>query len=226
MEAIITMTIRILEGLGNTLSIYFVTIICSLVLGMLLAIIRVSSKNKVVIKCINFYTYVLRGTPLMLQLFFVYFGLRGMSFVWGAYTIRPFAFLTMFTSAALAYVLNYTAYFTEIFRGGIQAVDKGQYDAAKALGIGYWQSMRYVIVPQSLRAVLPSVTNEAITLVKDTALVAAIAMPDLLRNSREIVLAKGTLLPFLIVAIIYLLLVSVLLAGLRKIEANLDRKMA
>jgi polar amino acid transport system permease protein len=219
---IFNMIMRILEGLGNTLSIYLFTLVISIILGLILAVCRVSTSITWLRKGIDIYTYILRGTPLMLQLFFVYFGLRGVSFIVGEYTIKPFAMLTTFTSALLAFILNYTAYFIEIFRGGIQAVEKGQYEAATALGLNYKQCMYYIVIPQSLHAVLPSLANEAITLVKDTALVASIAMPDLLRNSREIVLAKGTLLPFVIVAIIYLLLVSVIIGLVKRIEKKLS----
>lgn len=222
LQGIINMTLRILEGLGTTLSVYIVTILLAMPIGMLLAVWRVSTKSKIVIKGINFFTWVLRGTPLMLQLFFVYYGLRGVSFVFGGYMIRPFSFLDAFSAAAVAFVFNYAAYFTEIFRGGIQAIDKGQYEASKALGLSYGQSMRYVIIPQAMRSVLPSITNEAITLVKDTALVAAIAMGDLLRNAKEIVMSQGTLLPFLIVAIIYLILASGIIAVFKKIERRYE----
>ncbi|MGL6175280.1 MAG: amino acid ABC transporter permease [Cellulosilyticaceae bacterium] len=225
LREIIEMTMRILEGLGVTLSVYIVTLGLSLPIGMLLAIWRVSTKKKAVVNGINFYTWVLRGTPLMLQLFFVYYGLRGVSWAFGDYMIRPFGFLNAFSAAVLAYVVNYSAYFTEIFRGGIQAMDKGQYEAAKALGLSYGQSMRYVIMPQAMRSVLPSLTNEAITLVKDTALVAAIAMGDLLRNAKEIVMSQGTLLPFLIVAIIYLILASGIIALFRSVERKYEFKM-
>lgn len=225
LQEAISMTFRILEGLGTTLSVYIVTLILAMPIGMILAIWRVSTKSKIVTKGINFYTWVLRGTPLMLQLFFVYYGLRGVSFEIMGYMIRPFGFMGAFSAAAFAFVINYAAYFTEIFRGGIQAMDKGQYEASKALGLSYGQSMRHVIIPQAMRSVLPSITNEAITLVKDTALVAAIAMGDLLRNAKEIVMSQGTLLPFLIVAIIYLILASGIIAVFKKVEQKYEVQM-
>lgn len=226
LQELISTTIRILEGLGVTLSLYLVTILTVIPLGMVLAVWRISTKNTAVIKCINFYTWVLRGTPLMLQIFFVYFGLRGLSFVFGEYTIRPFSILSPFAAVSFAFIVNYTAYFLEIFRGGIQAIDKGQYEASKALGLSYGQSMRHVIIPQAMRSVLPSIENEAITLVKDTALVSAVAMGDLLRNAKEIVMTGGSLLPFIVVAIIYLILTSGIITVFRRIEQKYEIKMA
>mgnify|MGYP000388104007 FL=1 len=118
----------------------------------------------------------MRGTPLMLQLLFVYFALPMIG-------IR----LPDIAAALLAFSLNYAAYFAEIFRAGIQSVDKGQYEAAKALGMNYPQMMRHVILPQVIRIVLPPVSNETINLVKDTSLIYILAMNDLLRVARSIV---------------------------------------
>lgn len=225
LQGIITSTLRILEGLGSTFSVYVITILFAIPLGLVLSMIKVSSDNKVINKLIDWYTWILRGTPLMLQLYFFYFGLRGMTFIFGDYMMRPFGFLGDFSSAILAFVLNYAAYFTEIFRGGIQSVDKGQYEAAKAVGLTYWQSMRYVILPQAMRAVLPAITNECITLVKDTALIATLAIPDVLRNSKELVMIKGNLTPFIIAGAIYLILASVVIRIFRQIESKYEEKM-
>lgn len=225
LQGLVTSTVRILEGLGSTFSIYVITILFALPMGLILSIIKLSSKSKVVNKLIEWYTWILRGTPLMLQLYFFYFGLRGVSFVFLGYMMRPFGFLDDFSSAALAFVLNYAAYFTEIFRGGIQSVDKGQYEASKALGLTYTQSMRYVIIPQAMRGVLPAVANECITLVKDTALIAALAIPDLLRNSRELVMVGGNLTPFAIAGAIYLILASFVIRLFKYIEGKYEEKM-
>ncbi|MGL4361696.1 MAG: amino acid ABC transporter permease [Cellulosilyticaceae bacterium] len=206
MEWLIQTTLQILEGLGTTLSLYVITICFSLVFGMMLAVGKISIKNKIVSKCFDIYTMLFRGTPLLLQLYFFYFGLRGIMFTFGDYQVRPFAVLSAFSCALIAFILNYAAYFAEIFRGGIQAVDKGQTEASKALGMTYVQTMIYVVVPQGIRSVLPSLANESITLVKDTALVAAIAIEDLLRNSKDIVVRDGNLMPFVIVGVIYLML--------------------
>lgn len=203
----ISMSQYILTGLGITVALYVFTISLSMPLGMLGALGKVSLKNKFFSRALDFYTWIFRGTPLMLQLFFFYFGLSTLG-------IR----LTPFQAAVTAFSLNYTAYFIEIFRGGISSIDSGQYEAAHALGLNYWVTMIHVIIPQSLKAVLPSLSNEAITLVKDTALVSAIGIGDLLRNSKEIVVREMIMSPFVIAAIIYLLLTSVIIAVFKRLE--------
>ncbi len=203
----ISMSKYILSGLGLTLSLYAFTITLSMPLGMLGALGKLSFKNKFLSLALDFYTWIFRGTPLMLQLFFFYFGLSTLG-------IR----LTPFQAAVIAFVLNYSAYFIEIFRGGISSIDRGQYEAAHALGINYWVTMVHVIIPQSLKAVLPSLSNEAITLVKDTALVSAIGMGDLLRNSKEIVVREMIMTPFIIASIIYLILTSVVITVFKRLE--------
>ena len=203
----ISMSKYILSGLGITLSLYIITMVLSMPLGMLGALGKLSLNNKFMLKLLDFYTWIFRGTPLMLQLFFFYFGLSTME-------IR----LTPFQAASIAFVLNYAAYFIEIFRGGISSIDKGQFEAAHALGISYWVTMIHVIIPQSLKAVLPSLSNEAITLVKDTALVSAIGMGDLLRNSKEIVVRELIMTPFIIASIIYLILTSLVITFFNKLE--------
>lgn len=203
----VSMTQYILLGLGVTLSLYVVTISLSIPIGMLGALGKVSVKNKVFSLSLDCYTWLFRGTPLMLQLFFFYFGLSTIGIK-----------LSPFQAAAIAFVLNYSAYYIEIFRGGISAIDTGQYEAAHALGLNYWVTMRHVIIPQSLKSVLPSLSNEAITLVKDTALVAAIGMGDLLRNSKEIVIREMIIPPFIIAAIIYLLLTSIVIYVFKQLE--------
>ena len=145
----------------------------------------------------------MRGTPLMLQLLFVYFALPMIG-------IR----LPDIAAALLAFSLNYAAYFAEIFRAGIQSVDKGQYEAAKALGMNYPQMMRHVILPQVIRIVLPPVSNETINLVKDTSLIYILAMNDLLRVARSIVQREFDMTPFLVAAIFYLFMTFILTLSL------------
>jgi polar amino acid transport system permease protein len=126
----------------------------------------------------------------------------------------------MFRMILLAFVLNYAAYFAEIFRAGIQAVPKGQYEAAKTLGMSYPQTMRRIILPQVIRIVLPPVSNETINLVKDTSLVYILAMNDLLRVARTIVQREFDMTPFLFAAIFYLAMTFVLTWGFKKLEAH------
>ena len=171
MDNLLRIVLPMLEGSQVTLQIFFITLVLSVPLGMLFSLARLSS-----IKPIRYltevYIWLMRGTPLMLQLLFVYFALPMIG-------IR----LPDIAAALLAFSLNYAAYFAEIFRAGIQSVDKGQYEAAKALGMNYPQMMRHVILPQVIRIVLPPVSNETINLVKDTSLIYILAMNDLLRSS-------------------------------------------
>ena len=140
----------------------------------------------------------MRGTPLMLQLLFVYFALPMIG-------IR----LPDIAAALLAFSLNYAAYFAEIFRAGIQSVDKGQYEAAKALGMNYPQMMRHVILPQVIRIVLPPVSNETINLVKDTSLIYILAMNDLLRVARSIVQREFDMTPFLVASYFFIYFMTI-----------------
>ena len=189
MDNLLRIVLPMLEGSQVTLQIFFITLVLSVPLGMLFSLARLSS-----IKPIRYltevYIWLMRGTPLMLQLLFVYFALPMIG-------IR----LPDIAAALLAFSLNYAAYFAEIFRAGIQSVDKGQYEAAKALGMNYPQMMRHVILPQVIRIVLPPVSNETINLVKDTSLIYILAMNDLLRVARSIVQREFDMTPFLVAAI-------------------------
>lgn len=192
MEKIMLMIAPLAEGSITTLQLFFVTLLLSVPLGLLLALARISN-NKPLNKAVEVYNWIMRGTPLMLQLLFIYFALPGFGIL-----------LPDFTAAILAFVLNYAAYFAEIFRAGIQSIPKGQYEASKALGFTYVETMRRIIVPQMIKRVLPPVGNETITLVKDTSLVYVLAMNDLLRAARTIVQREFDMTPFAIAAIFYL----------------------
>ena len=208
MEQLVHTFLLMLEGTEITLEIFFVTLILSLPIGMLAALGRLSS-IKLISRIVEFYIWIMRGTPLMLQLLFVYFALP-------MFGIR----LPDIAAALLAFTLNYAAYFAEIFRAGIQAVPKGQYEAAKTLGMSYPQTMRRIILPQVIRIVLPPVSNETINLVKDTSLVYILAMNDLLRVARTIVQREFDMTPFLFAAIFYLAMTFVLTWGFKKLEAH------
>ncbi len=200
------MAYLILQGAEVTLTIFVITLVLSLPLGGLAALGRISTFAPLRY-LMEFYVWVMRGTPLMLQLLFVYFALPLVG-------IR----LPDFAAALLAFTLNYAAYFAEIFRAGIQAIPKGQYEAAVALGLKHWQMMRYVIFPQVLRVVLPPISNETINLVKDTSLIYILAMNDLLRVARTIVQREFDMTPFLIAGIFYLAMTAVLTWGFKKLE--------
>ncbi len=200
------MTLLILQGAEVTLMIFVVTLALSLPIGALAALGRISTFAPLRY-LMEFYVWLMRGTPLMLQLLFVYFALPMVG-------IR----LPDIAAALLAFTLNYAAYFAEIFRAGIQAIPRGQYEAAKALGLKHWQMMRHVIFPQVLRVVLPPISNETINLVKDTSLIYILAMNDLLRVARTIVQREFDMTPFLIAAIFYLAMTAVLTWAFKKLE--------
>ncbi|SHJ83716.1 amino acid ABC transporter permease [Tepidibacter formicigenes] len=206
MDYILKVTIAILKGSTITLKLYIITAIFSIPLGIISSIGKISKFN-LLKRLLGIYTWVFRGTPLLLQLFFVYYGLPILGIA-----LKPF------TAASLTFILNYGAYFTEIFRAGIESIDKGQYEAAKVLGMNYRQTMTRIVLPQTVKRVIPPVCNEAITLIKDTALVAAIGMGDLLRGAKEIVTRDFNIIPFLVVAIIYLIITSVIVYIFKNLE--------
>ena len=207
MEKILGTSFLMLEGAEITLEIFCVTLLLSLPLGLLVALCRISKIGPLRL-LMEFYIWIMRGTPLMLQLLFVYFALPMIG-------IR----LPDIAAALLAFTLNYAAYFAEIFRAGIQSIGRGQYEAAKSLGMTYTQTMRRIIVPQMIRHVLPPVSNETINLVKDTSLIYILAMNDLLRVARTIVQREFDMTPFFVAAVFYLVMTFVLTWGFKKLEA-------
>ena len=207
MEQIMGTALLMTEGAQITLEIFCVTLLLSLPLGLLVALCRISKLGPLRL-LMEFYIWLMRGTPLMLQLLFVYFALPMIG-------IR----LPDIAAALLAFTLNYAAYFAEIFRAGIQSIGRGQYEAAKSLGMTYTQTMRRIIVPQMIRHVLPPVSNETINLVKDTSLIYILAMNDLLRVARTIVQREFDMTPFFVAAVFYLAMTFVLTWGFKKLEA-------
>lgn len=167
-------------------------------------------------QAVNAYVWLMRGTPLMLQLLFVYFALPFVPLV----GIR----LPDFPSAIVAFVLNYAAYFAEIFRAGIQSVDRGQYEAAKSLGMSYGQTMRRIVLPQMVRHILPPMSNETIALVKDTSLIYVLALNELLREARSIVQRDFTSTPFIVAASFYLAMTFVLTWVFQRLEQHYARQ--
>lgn len=211
MDYIIRIIPQMLEGSIVTAQVFLITIVFSIPLGVLLSLGRVSSIT-LLQKVIGLYVWLLRGTPLMLQLFFVYYALPAVG-------IR----LDDFEAALVAFVLNYAAYFCEIFRAGIQAVPKGQYEAARTLGMDYVQTMRRIVLPQVFRLILPPVSNETITLVKDTSLVYVLAMNDLMRTTRNLVQRDFDITPFLVAGVFYLLATLVLTMLFERLEKRFSR---
>ena len=211
MEYIFNIIPQMLAGAVTTGQIFAITILLSVPLGMILALGRLSGFMPLQ-KLIALYVWVLRGSPLMLQLLFFYFALPSIG-------IR----FDDFTAAILAFVLNYAAYFCEIFRAGIQAIPVGQYEAAHTLGMSYVQTMKRIVLPQVFRIILPPVSNETITLVKDTSLVYVLAMNDLMRTARNLVQRDFDITPFLVAGCFYLLATLVLTVLFDKLEKHFSR---
>ncbi len=199
----------LLQGTGVTLQVFAITLALSVPLGLALALMRIS-RFKTLSGLVNGYIWLMRGTPLMLQMLFIYFALPFVPVI----GIR----LPDFPAAIVAFVLNYAAYFAEIFRAGIQSIDRGQYEGARVLGMTYSQTMRRIVLPQVIKRILPPISNETITLVKDTSLIYVLAMNDLLRAARGIVQRDFTTTPFLVAAAFYLIMTLVLTYGFQRLE--------
>ena len=210
-DYIIQILPSMIEGLGVSAEIFALTLVLSLPLGMILALVRIS-KIGIFRKIAAAYIYLMRGTPLMLQILFIYYGLPlipGMDVQRGD-----------FSSASIAFVANSAAYFAEIFRGGIQSINRGQYEGAKVLGFTYKQTMWHIILPQVVKRVIPPLGNEVITLLKDTSLVYVLAMNDLMRVTRALVQRDVDTTPFIVAAVFYMVCTFVLTKILDRIEKH------
>lgn len=208
MDYVIEIMPALLSGSLMTLKIFFWTIILAFPLGILVALGEMS-KFKPLRYFVEFYVWIMRGTPLLLQLIFVFYGLPLLQIVFARYQAVLFAF-----------VLNYAAYFAEIFRGGFQSIDPGQFEASQVLRLSRFQTMRKIIIPQVLKIVLPSIGNEVINLIKDSSLVYVIGLGDLLRAGNVAMARDVTLLPLVLVAIIYLALISLCTLMQKRIEKH------
>lgn len=190
------------EGAVTSLQIFFLTLLFSLPLGLVIALGRLSKKKWLRVP-IEWYILVTRGTPLLLQLFLVYFA---PSFVLPeGYQIN----LDRFVAAVIAFSLNYAAYFAEIYRGGIESIPHGQYEAAQVLGFTRIQTFIRIILPQVIKRILPPLSNEVITLVKDTALVQILGISELLRAAQNESTRMFSTIPFFAAGLFYLLINSV-----------------
>ncbi|MFD0696488.1 amino acid ABC transporter permease [Paenibacillus sp. GCM10027628] len=206
-----SMVIPMLEGAKMTVLLFLIAIVVSIPLGFVLTL-AVKSSNRPIAWLAHTYIYIMRGTPLLLQLLVICFGLPMLPGI-GQYLV-----LDRFTAACLGFILNYAAYFAEIFRGGLLAIDKGQYEASQVLGFSKWQTMTRIILPQMFRVVLPAVSNESITLIKDTALLYAVAVPELLHFAQTAVNRDFTIMPFFIAGIIYLVMTLLLTVFFKWLE--------
>jgi len=206
------------EGTVLVLQLTLIAIAVGLVIGLLLALFRIS-QNKVLNALSWIYIWIFRGTPLLMQIMVVFFALPIMT---KNFSNGPILF-TAFQSGALALSLNSGAYLAELIRAGIQSIDKGQMEAAKALGMSYNQAMRKIIIPQSYKRLVPPIGNEFIVLIKDTSLVSVIGLFDLLRNAKVFANSTGKASFYFYAALIYLGLTSIFTVVFQKIENYLGK---
>lgn len=204
----------LLDGAGITLALTAIAVTTGLFIGLLLALGRISH-NFIIDKICSFYIWFFRGTPLLMQLYFIYFALPQIN---PAFNIQD-----RFIAAYVAFALNSGAYLAEIFRAAILSIDKGQFEAAKALGMGYGMTMRRIIIPQSYRRLIPPVGNEFIMVLKDTALVSMIGLTDLSRITSQISTRNGDVLIYLPAMVLYLLMTTIFTFVFNKLEKKYSR---
>lgn len=209
-EYILNIIPILLKASLKTLELTVVSVSVGSLLGILFALLKLQ-KNRILYMIGYVYTWVFRGTPLILQIIFIYYGLPSFN-----------VDLTPMQGALIALSLNSGAYMAEIIRGGIISIDKGQFEAAKALGFNYMQTMKRIILPQTFRVIIAPVGNEFITMLKDTALVSVIAMAELMRTAQTMYAAKFSIEPYVVAAAIYLLLTSIFTTVFTKFEKKLS----
>ena len=209
------MITQLAEGMWVSTQIFIVTLVFSLPLGLLVAFGRMS-KNPVLRAIVKFYISIMRGTPLMLQLMVVYFGpyyLFGIRIKNNDYRLW---------AAFLGFVVNYAAYFAEIYRSGIQSMPAGQYEAAKLLGYSRPQTFFKIILPQVMKRILPSITNEVITLVKDTSIAYVLSVQEMFTVAKAISASQASVLPLIIAAIFYYIFNFIVAFVMERIEKKMN----
>ncbi len=212
--SIFTMLVELLSGMITSTEIFVLTLLFSLPLGLLIAFGRMA-KNKAVQNITKVYISIMRGTPLMLQLMVVYFG---PFYLFGIRITTAYRFVAVI----IGFVLNYAAYFAEIYRSGIESMPVGQYEAAKVLGYNKRQTFFKIIFPQVVKRILPPVTNEVITLVKDTSLAFVIAVSEMFTSAKAIASAQTTMMPFVIAGIFYYIFNFLVAFGMERAEKKLS----
>jgi polar amino acid transport system permease protein len=190
-----TMLSQLSAGMVTTIIIFVMTLVFSLPLGLLISFGRMS-KNFFIRNLAKIYISIMRGTPLMLQLLVVYFGPYYIFGISISSSYRAYAVI-------IAFAINYAAYFAEIYRGGIESMPQGQYEAAKVLGYTKSQTFVKIIMPQVIKRILPSVTNEVITLVKDTSLAFSIAYAEMFTVAKSLAASQKSMVPFMAAAVFY-----------------------
>ena len=208
-----TMILKMSEGLGNTCDIFFLTLLFSLPLGMVFALLRMS-KSKVVSSVMRFIISILRGTPLMLQLLAVTYG--------PYYLFGVSVSQNKLIPVVIAFAINYAAYFAEIYRGGIESMPIGQYEAANVLGYTKMQTFMHIILPQVVKRIMPSITNEVVTLVKDTSIAFCVSYQELFTIGKMIANSETSFTPFLIAGVFYFVFNAIVDLVMGRIEKRLD----
>jgi len=211
--SLMTMIVKMSEGLGKTCAIFFLTLIFSLPLGMIVALLRMS-KLKIVSAVTRFIITVLRGTPLMLQLLAVTYGTY---YLFGAPVSR-----NKLIPVVIAFAINYAAYFAEIYRGGIESIPVGQYEAAEVLGYTKVQTFMRIILPQVIKRIMPSITNEVVTLVKDTSMAFTVSYQEMFTIGKQIANSQTSFTPFLVAGVFYYIFNVIVDYVMGRIEKRLD----
>ena len=209
----VKVTLDLFEGFGISLLIFIITLLLSLPLGLVITLGSMS-KVKVIKYIFKSFIWIIRGTPLMLQVIIVFYGPG----LWLDLSIKNFRF----TAVIVAFVINYACYFSEIYRGGIESISKGQYEAGYVLGMSKTQVFFKVVLPQVIKRIIPSISNEVITLVKDTSLARVIAIVELIKVAEEVSRITGALWPLLYTGLFYLIFSGLLTILFNKIEKKLD----
>ena len=204
----------LLKGLGVSFQIFLITLILSLPLGLLVSLGRMS-RNGPLSALIRIYISIMRGTPLMLQLFVVYYGPYYLFRIRLSPGYRNIA-------VCIGFVINYAAYFAEIYRSGIQSIPKGQYEAAEILGYSRSQSFLRIILPQVIKRILPAVTNEVITLVKDTSLAFSISVMEMFTAAKALSSAQSSMTPLIAAGIFYYIFNFIVAFLMERLEKRLD----
>ena len=211
--SLMTMIVKMSEGLGKTCAIFFLTLLFSLPLGMIVALLRMS-KAKVVSAVTRGVITVLRGTPLMLQLLAVTYGPY---YLFGATVAR-----NKLIPVVVAFSINYAAYFAEIYRGGIESIPVVQYEAAEVLGYTKFQTFLRIILPQVIKRILPSVTDEVVTLVKDTSMAFTVSYQEMFTIGKQIANSQTSFLPFIVAGVFYYLFNVIVDYVMGRVEKRLD----
>ncbi len=210
---LLTMIKLMAEGMTKTCAIFFLTLLFSLPLGMIVAMMRMS-KSKIISGITRVIISILRGTPLMLQLIAVTYG--------PYYLFEVSGFRNKLIPVVIAFAINYAAYFAEIYRGGIESMPVGQYEAAEVLGYTKTQTFFHIILPQVVKRIMPSITNEVITLVKDTSLAFTVSYAEMFTVGKQIANSETSFMPFLVAGVFYFVFNAVVDFVMGKIEKSMD----